>query len=184
MPRRKLYLSMQVAFGSGVGNPAQLPATGRARRMPVQRSGCRDTNQFVQIFVYAGGLWHDREKSGMPCAAPCAWHAGAGSKIQSSTNPEGSILSLGFINPFLGPLGQYGLCRGTAQAPARMARPVGPCHAGGQMRLHPDARQHGTAYRAVPCGRAGGRPAAGRMLPKLVDIVRAVHMLCRAVLAG
>ena len=41
-----------------------------------------------------------------------------------------------------------------------------------------------TAWRAVPCGRAGGRPAAGRMLPKLVDVIRAVHMLCRAVLAG
>ena len=41
-----------------------------------------------------------------------------------------------------------------------------------------------TAWRAVPCGRAGCRPAAGRMLPKLVDIIRAVHMLCRAVLAG
>ena len=54
---------------------------------------------------------------------------------------------------------QYGLCRGTAQAPARIARPVGPCHAGGQMRLHPDARQHGMAGRAV---RAGWRPPGSR----------------------
>ena len=118
MPRHKpdcLY--------SGVGTPAQLhlpagmarPATGRAvtaGTCVAQRWGLRrDINQFVQIFVYAGGLWHDREKSGMPRAAPCAWHAGAGSKIQSSTNPEGSILSLGFINPFLGPLGLQ-LCHG------------------------------------------------------------------------
>ena len=49
------------------------------------------------------------------------------------------------------------------QAPARMARPVGPCHAGGQMRLHSDHTVwNAPASTARPIGprRAGGLAAA------------------------